>query len=184
MSVVNLAIDMRVFLVGYMGVGKTTIGKKLASFLNLEFIDLDKVIENETQLSISNIIINSGEEYFREREREALLNLENKKNILIATGGGAPCYLDNMDLINKLGRSVYLKLDVKSLVNRLQASASKRPLLKDVSAKDLPAFIAAHLKQREPWYEQADFSFNTLNFTAKKLADLASEIQELENKVN
>ena len=167
---------MRVFLVGYMGVGKTTIGKKVSSRLGLKFVDLDRVISSEVSMSIPQIVDSKGEEYFRLLERKALEKVSKMQNVLVATGGGAPCFFDNIKLINQSGVSVFLKLDEKSLVKRLNFNQNTRPLLKGKSPSELADFVKSHYASRLPFYSQCDLDYNTLSMDQKSLDDLASKI--------
>jgi shikimate kinase len=178
-SFVALKIDMRIFLVGYMGVGKSTIGKKLASAMGLRFRDLDEVVARNENLSITQIIDNKGEEYFRKVERLALIETTKMEHVLIATGGGVPCFSDNMEQINSSGVSIYLKLDEKSLVKRLSQGGNSRPLLKGKSGAQLVEFVSDHLASRVAYYEKAKLSFDVFNLDAEGLVQLANKIKAL-----
>ena len=115
----------RFFLVGYMGVGKTTIGKLLSKELDVEFIDLDKYIENRYRKTIQEIFAEKGEDKFRIIEREMLLEVATFHNVLISTGGGTPCFFNNMDVMNIHGVTLYIKASVDQLVSRLVASKNE-----------------------------------------------------------
>ena len=167
---------MRVFLIGYMGVGKTTIGKKLSTRLGLKFIDLDRVMSNGLSLSISQIIDTKGEIYFRDLERETLRKVSEMEDVLVATGGGTPCFFDNIKMINQNGVSVFLKLDEKSLVKRLLRNQDSRPLIKGKSPVELDQFVKSHLSSRLPFYTQSAITYNALNSNSESLDDLASQI--------
>src|SRR5690554_3572791 len=119
---------MTVYLIGYMGVGKTTIGKRLARRLNMKYCDLDQYIESHTKLSISEIFAERGEAHFRILERKALENITDT-NLIIATGGGAPCHFDNLTTMRQKGIVVWLNMDLKILINRLISAKAQRPLL-------------------------------------------------------
>lgn len=166
-----------VFLIGYMGVGKTTIGKKLANRLGLEFVDLDAVIEQDQKQNISEIIRTQGEKHFREIEEEKLIEISKKNNLLISTGGGTPCFHNNMDVILENGVSIYLKMDEKSLVNRLEKNTESRPLIAGKNRMELEAFVTQHLQERKSHYERADLQFEMLNVNAARLNDLVEEIR-------
>lgn len=144
-----------VFLVGYMGVGKTTIGKLLSVELGMEFIDLDKYIEKRYRTSIKELFNKKGEDGFRKIEREMLREVATFQNVLISTGGGAPCFYDNMDLMNKTGITVYIKSSVDQLVSRLLASKNVRPLIKNKSPEELKEFVKQHLALRQAYYSKA-----------------------------
>ena len=168
---------MRVFLIGYMGVGKTTIGKKLAKRLGLKFIDLDDYITSNEYASIDQVMENIGEDYFRNIERHYLLEVIQMEDVLISTGGGTPCFFDHMTLINENGVSVYLKMDEKSLAKRLINGMNSRPLLKGKNPDDLEGFIKDHLNGRKPFYEQAQITFEALNLNSDRLEELAKLIE-------
>lgn len=167
---------MRVFLIGYMGVGKSTIGKKLAVSLGLKFMDLDKFISTKTGVSVPNIIVHQGEEYFRNIEKNSLQELASFSDVLISTGGGTPCFFDNMEVIQNKGVSVYLEMDTKSLAKRLNNSQSSRPLLKGKSLEELEVFVEEHLSSRLPFYKKADITINALNVNGVKIKELAQTI--------
>jgi len=141
-----------IFLIGFMGSGKTSVGKKLASLLPAEFVDLDEVIEQEEGKTISEIFQQQGEEYFRDRESQCLKSLFKKSNTVIATGGGAPCFHDNMKWMNENGITVYLKADPEILFKRLKSEIAHRPLLQGNSESELKKFIALKLSERRQFY--------------------------------
>ncbi|MDA3880151.1 MAG: shikimate kinase [Prolixibacteraceae bacterium] len=147
---------MRIYLIGYMGSGKSTVGKGLAKSLNLSFIDMDDYIEERNMRTISQIFEEVGEDGFRKIERKALFELSEFEDVVIGTGGGAPCFFDNMDVIKKTGKSVYLKGTPRILSERLMNSKVERPLIKGKSEQELVAFINETLTKREYWYNQAD----------------------------
>ncbi len=148
-------MDMRIYLIGYMGSGKSTAGKGLAKNLNLTFIDMDDYIERRNMRTIPQIFAEDGEDGFRKIERKALLELSEFEDVVIGTGGGAPCFFDNMDIIQKTGKSVYLKGTPRILAERLRKSKVERPLIKGKSEEELIAFIDETLAKREKWYKQA-----------------------------
>lgn len=145
-----------IVLVGYMASGKSTIGKLLAQDLEKEFVDLDAYIEEHIKMSIPEIFKEKGEVFFRKLEH-TLLNeiLDSNKGVLLATGGGAPCYSGNMDVILEKSNAVYLQLTVPSLVDRIKKEKDHRPLVKDISDEGLPEFIGKHLFERMPFYAKA-----------------------------
>ena len=146
----------RIFLIGYMGSGKTTIGKLLAKRLGYSFVDMDSRIEEKQFKSISAIFEELGEEQFRLLEQRTLHEVAEFENIIIATGGGAPCFFDNMMYMNAQGKTVYIKLSPHQLAIRLESSkANKRPLLDNRKGQELYQFIADGLAKREPFYNQA-----------------------------
>ena len=145
----------KIFLIGFMGSGKTTAGRKLASRLGWSFIDLDEFIERDNGMSVAELFSERGEEWFRTAESEALRELENSRNTVISTGGGTPCFSGNMEFMLKNGLTVYLKMTPEKLSRRLSRSTAGRPLLKNIRKKELPEYISALLADREPWYSRA-----------------------------
>ncbi|MFZ4581927.1 MAG: shikimate kinase [Paludibacter sp.] len=146
----------RIFLIGYMGCGKTTLGKRLAAALGFAFIDLDGFIEEKYHKSVASIFDELGQDKFREMEKNALSEVAEFENTVIATGGGAPCFFDNIGTMNQTGLSVYIKLSPEQLATRLENSrAGKRPLIAGKSGQELREFITDGLLQREKFYLQA-----------------------------
>jgi shikimate kinase len=151
---------MIVYLIGFMGSGKSTAGKKIASALDWKFIDLDKEIEHRTGKLIYNIFEEEGEEYFRKIESEILKDLSYYENAVISCGGGTPCFNSNMDFMLKNGLTVYLKMEAEQLKKRLANSHSIRPLIKNIDKDDLLTFISESLKDREKWYNLSETIIN------------------------
>lgn len=152
-----------IFLIGYMGSGKTTLAKKLASKLELPFIDTDDEIVKEIGMSITEYFQLHGEEKFRELEREQLLKTA-QQNAIVSTGGGSPCFFDNMQWMNENGISVYLQMSPKSLFDRLsQSKPNKRPILIGKTEEELFNFITEKLTEREPFYQQAHLIIDHIN---------------------
>lgn len=145
-----------VFLIGFMGSGKTTIGRMLSKAANLLFVDLDEAIERAQGKSISVLFSEVGEARFRELEREMLLHYAKGEPCLISTGGGVPCQFDNMEVMNQSGVTIYLKGSPCSLAARLKDAIETRPLLKGVRQEELPAFIESMLSKREAFYLKAE----------------------------
>jgi shikimate kinase len=148
---------MRIYLIGYMGSGKSTIGRLLANKLKLDFIDFDNYIEDETKKSITQIFDTDGEVKFRKMEHQLLKKFLKEDNLIISLGGGTPCFHNNIEIINNSGISIYLKADVKTLCNRLSIEKDNRPLIRDLSRIDLKKFIEKNLKERSEIYEKAHF---------------------------
>lgn len=162
----------RIFLIGYMGTGKTTAGRCLAKELNMDFYDLDLYIESRFQKTISQIFESEGEERFREIESSMLRELGEFENVVIATGGGTPCFFDNMEYMNQQGKTIYLKASPQALTKRLlECKADKRPLIRGKSETELEAFVTDNLKKREPYYSQAKLVFETEYLVNKSLVD-------------
>jgi len=161
---------MKVFLIGFMGSGKTTIGKKLANYLKYEFIDLDKLIESKAGMSIVSYFELYGEGAFRELERDTLQKTEFPENVVIATGGGAPCFGDNIEWMNKNGLVAYLSLSPKALASRLEHSKTDRPLIRHLKGDELIDFISTKLQEREEFYNQAKYVVSASDLTAERLS--------------
>lgn len=149
----------RIFLIGYMGSGKTTVGKLLAARLGFTFVDMDAHIEEKEFLTVARIFEEEGEARFRDIEQKCLHEVGRFENAVISTGGGAPCFFDNMDFMNANGITVYLRLTPGELAGRLESlHANKRPLLANRKGEELQQFIAQGLAAREPYYSRAMFS--------------------------
>ncbi len=146
----------RIFLIGFMGSGKTAMGKLLAKQHRLTFIDLDSYIENKFRRTIAQIFAEKGETVFREIEKKCLQEVAEFEDVVIATGGGAPCFFDNMDFMNQCGETIYIRLTPEHLSERLSASrAGVRPLLRDKTGDELQQYISETLQKREPYYLRA-----------------------------
>ncbi|MFT4644568.1 MAG: shikimate kinase [Planctomycetota bacterium] len=149
---------MKIVLVGYMASGKSSVGKVLADNFGYSFIDLDEYIEYKEAASITEIFTQKGEIYFRIKEIEYLKEiLSLEKNIILSVGGGAPCYGENMKLINDTATALYLKASIKTLMDRLNKEKKNRPLVANLSLEKMSEFIGKHLFERAYFYEQAKF---------------------------
>jgi len=152
---------MRIFIIGFMGSGKTTLGKVLAEKIGLEFVDLDEYIEQKHKYSIASIFSLVGEEGFRKVEKVCLNELAQKDNVLISTGGGTPFFFDNMDVMNQSGKTVYLKVSPETLIERLAVSRMEyRPLIKGKNISELSDYIYDTLANRSIYYEKAHHIFD------------------------
>jgi len=160
-----------------MGSGKSTAGKKLASLLDYTFIDLDKMIENETDRTVPEWF-GIGEDKFREVESLVLRQTADFKKSVIATGGGTPCFHDNMQWMNENGISVYIKMSPGGLFHRLIYSKGNRPLLANKSDVELMEFISDSLKEREYFYSQAHYTFKGENLDVKELMERLRQAEE------
>lgn len=158
---------MRIFLIGFMGSGKSTIGHHLARQLEWNFADTDKIITTQTGLSIPEIFTRHGEQWFREKEREVLLSLLTMDNTVIATGGGMPCFADNMEIMNRSGITVYLFMSPKILTRRLIHGNTERPLLQDVPQEELLTFVEKTLVKRENFYTKAKITIDADNLAVE-----------------
>ncbi|MEZ4959478.1 MAG: shikimate kinase [Saprospiraceae bacterium] len=146
---------MRIYLIGFMGAGKTSVGQSLAEKLHLEFIDIDAFIKARAHNEIPDIFAQQGEMGFRTWEAECLRLTGQTNHAIIATGGGAPCFFDNMEWINGNGLSIYLKVPANELFRRLSKEREKRPLISGLSDEALNEYIASKLQDRSFFYEQA-----------------------------
>lgn len=170
---------VKVFLIGYMGVGKSTIAKKLASRLGLSVLDLDQLIEQEAQLSVPELFATTGEVYFRELEHR-LLNqtIQTSPGFVLATGGGTPCFYDNINQMNEAGCTIWLQLPPAKILSRISKNLQSRPLLAAVSERERLKFIKKALEDRTPFYSQAHIHFQAENTSAGRLEKLAAAVKQ------
>lgn len=152
---------MKIILVGYMGSGKSTIGKLLSESLHVPFYDLDHLIETNLNLKINEIFEQKGELFFRKKEREILMEfLNTTENYVLALGGGTPCYYDNFELYpSSTIHSIYLKASVSTLLERLRVQKVSRPLISRFNEEELEEFVAKHLFERSYFYHQVKTIF-------------------------
>lgn len=150
---------IRIFLTGYMGAGKTTLGKALARHLGLSFIDLDWYIEERFHKSVGELFAERGEAGFRELERGMLREAGEFEDVVVSTGGGAPCFFDNMDYMNRMGQTVFLDVRPDVLFRRLRIAKQQRPILQGKADDELLAFIEEALARRAPFYTQSRYRF-------------------------
>ena len=155
-----------IFLIGFMGSGKTHWGKIWAAKSGLQFFDLDAVIEQEEKKSIAEIFEQNGEAYFRQRETEVLKTFTQKQHCIIACGGGTPCFNNNMQWMNDNGQTIYLLATPNQILQRVITEQEQRPLIKDFSPEDLMLFIENKLKEREPFYSNAKIILPVATITA------------------
>jgi shikimate kinase len=169
---------MKIVLVGYMASGKSTIGKILANSLDIDFIDLDNAIAKEVGTSIPEIFKNKGELFFRKTETKVLEKLLNSnQNFILATGGGTPCYGNNMNIIQENSTySFYLKLSIPVLVERIIKEKSGRPIVANIKDSDLPEFVGKHLFERSMYYAMAK---KTIDCDRNSAEDIVNEIEVL-----
>jgi shikimate kinase len=152
----------RIYLIGFMGSGKTTHGKQIARMMGYDFLDMDQWIAEKEGKSIPEIFAEEGESRFRELETAAIKETDQLQKVIIATGGGLPCRGDNMQMLKASGLTIYLKLTPKALLSRLKVSKTQRPLLEGKSEEEMYATIREMLVEREPWYSQADMTIEGL----------------------
>ena len=166
----------KIFLIGYMASGKSTAGKKLAAKLGFAFIDLDTFIEEEYEQTISEIFSQKGENEFRAMEHNALKKIISQENVVVACGGGTPCYYGNMELMNNNGTTIYLKMSADALAHRLLNAKDKRPLVENKTEPELRSFINDHLEKREDIYHQAQYTVKGKDRNVDELVDFVSAI--------
>ncbi len=150
---------MRLYLLGFMGSGKSHVGKKLSARLNIPFIDLDDYIVRQEQKSINQIFQEKGEAGFRQIEKQCLINTGKMPNVIIGCGGGTPCFFNNMEWMNENGATYYLNYPVEILFHRLKTRKSRRPLIKDMDDSTLFSFINQKLNERSKYYLKAQYQF-------------------------
>ena len=155
------------YLIGFMGVGKTTIGEQLAAQHDINFIDTDREIEKTTNNKISEIFRKNGEDYFRELESRTLRKIS--KNTIVACGGGIPLYNKNMEFISESGVSIYLKASEDNIFTRLSGVSAERPLIYDKKNESLRHFIKETMKKREKFYAMADYTIDTNNLSERNV---------------
>ncbi|MBB6501290.1 shikimate kinase [Pedobacter cryoconitis] len=157
---------MKIFLIGFMGCGKSTLGRKLATKLGYDLIDLDHQLEKITGVTVADYFAAHGEEAFRKLESDTLKDLEYPKNCIIATGGGTPCFFDNIEWMNANGTTVYIEMPAPALAKRLESGIAKRPLLRNLTPEGVVEFIENKLAEREGFYTKAQLILSGINLTA------------------
>lgn len=168
---------MIIYLVGFMGSGKSTAGKKLAAALRYRFVDLDNMIEEETGLSIAAIFREKGEESFRISEMEILRMAGRLKDTVISCGGGTPCFHDNMEFMNSTGLTIYLEMTPVQLKSRLSSATSKRPLVESLEGDELMKYITDTLADREHYYLRSKIVIDGFSLDTAGLTKLVQEHQ-------
>lgn len=164
-----------IFLIGYMASGKTSLGRYAAKLLCRDFIDLDHYIEARFRQSIGNLFAQHGEEGFRRIERNMLHEVGEFENVLIATGGGTPCFFDNMAYMQQQGITVFLACSVDIICHRLRIAKVKRPLVEGCTADELRTRVETMLSQRLPFYMQAQYTFTADEYEKATVLALATE---------
>jgi shikimate kinase len=163
---------MKIFLIGFMGCGKSTLGKKLALKLGYDFIDLDHQIEKNVGTTIAAYFSANGEDAFRKLESETLKTFSYPNNVVVATGGGAPCFFDNMNWMNANGLSIYIEMPAAALAKRLENGKEKRPLLRGLNEAEMIRFIENKLAERDIFYKRAILTVNGINLSADAMRAL------------
>jgi len=171
---------IRIILIGYMGAGKTTVGRALANELGVPFYDLDWYIESRRRKTVSQIFAEQGEEGFRRIEYNMLHEVAEFEDVIISCGGGTPCFFDNMDYMNGQGQVVYLKAEPEVLMEHLRMARTERPLLKGKSQEELRTFIEEQLSEREAYYSKARYIFDvSLMDNYEKIKTTIEQLRQL-----
>jgi len=166
---------MKIYLIGYMGSGKSTLGRELAKALGISWTDLDNEFELRYKISISGFFEKYGENAFRELEHKVLTDISVIPDLVVSTGGGTPCFHDNMKLMNQTGLTIYLSATPELILSRIEFSARKRPVFHLMQGRNSIQNIAQHLKTREMFYEQAKV---TIDATKPEIEDLKKIIRD------
>lgn len=156
---------MKIYLLGFMGAGKSYWGKQLADHWQLPYYDLDEVIVEAEEMAIADIFATKGEDYFRERESTLLRELSEQESFLISCGGGTPCFQENMDFMNEHGTTIWINPSLETMVERLERKKSKRPLIADLEGEDLVGFVEKKLAERLPFYQQSQHIISSDNIS-------------------
>ncbi len=160
---------MRIYLVGYMGSGKSTLGRDLSEAMGVSWIDCDDEFESRFKISIASFFQKYGEDAFRELEHKILTDISLTNNIVVSTGGGAPCFKGNMQLMNTSGITVYLEAPAEVLYARIRQSYRKRPVFGPMKGKEALQRLKQHLESRQACYKQAQITIDAVNPDIKKL---------------
>ena len=170
----------RIILIGYMGAGKTTVGKALSKELGIQFYDLDWYIESRRRKTVPQLFAELGEEGFRKIEYNMLHEVAEFENVIISCGGGTPCFFDNMDYMNRQGKVIYLRCEPEVLQKHLMMGKTERPLLKGKTPEELTAYIKEHLLEREPFYNKARYTLDvSLMDNYEKIAITVDKLREM-----
>lgn len=173
---------IRVFLFGFMGAGKTTLGEAFASALGIDFIDLDQYIEAQQGKTVRQIFADSGEPEFRRIESQALRQVADMENVIIACGGSTPLIGDNMEYMKQKGQTVYLKVTNETLFRRLKEARAQRPLIASKNDQELMAYIESETVRREPGYLKAEYTFQA--DLLESVDEIAGTIENLKKQLN
>ncbi len=169
-----------IIIIGYMGAGKTTIGKALAKSLGVMFYDLDWYIESRMRKTVKQIFDEAGEDGFRQIEHNMLHEVAEFENVVLSCGGGTPCFFDNMEYMNQCGETVYLKASPEVLHAHLKMGKGVRPLLLGKTEEEVRVFIGEQLEKREVFYSKAKhvFDINVMN-SFEKVNDTVRQLRQL-----
>jgi shikimate kinase len=169
---------MKIFLIGFMGSGKTHWGRLLAAKLRMPFRDLDTVIVEKEQKSVSEIFSEKGEEYFRYQEKQTLEEIvEEEESFILSCGGGTPCFFNNIEFMKKSGKVIWLNTSIDVLKERLLKERISRPLIREIDDDELKRYIIRKLSERRMYYQQADVMVNEESVTLEELIRLLFETE-------
>ena len=166
---------MRIFLLGFMGTGKSYWGQLWSQQHHLDFFDLDAIIEQTCGMTIAKMFETHGEQYFREQERVLLRTFETRDDFILSTGGGTPCFFDNMEWMNKTGITIYLQTPPEILKERLTKEKAHRPLIKDLDDAGIIRFIENNISKRNKFYMQSTVILDTTTITADTFTKIIKE---------
>ena len=168
-----------IILLGYMCAGKTTVGRQLAREMGYFFYDLDWYIEERFRKKVPEIFAESGEEKFRDLERRMLHEVAEFQDVVVSLGGGTPCFYDNMEYMNTVARTVYMKASPETLLNHIAISKGRRPLLDGKTPEELETFVRQQLNEREPFYSKAKYivDINILD-SYERISEIVEKIKE------
>lgn len=166
---------MNIYLIGFMGSGKSTAGKRVATLLRWRFVDIDRLVEQKEGMKVPEIFSARGEEYFRSAESAALRQVSAKTRTVVACGGGTPCSAENLQVMKSTGLTVYLKLSVENLVSRLKRHNNDRPLLSNTDPGEFTGKVSSLLGARSQWYEQADLVIDAAVTKEEEMTSLIAE---------
>lgn len=161
---------MRIYIIGFMGSGKSQFGKNLANVMNYSFLDLDELFENRYKISVVDFFNKYNESQFRQIEKKLLISTFDEDKLVVSTGGGTACFFNNMDLMNEHGMTIYISVSLQVLYSRLSQSRKPRPLIGNLVDLSLKDEIAQLLEKREKYYQQAKIVLTANNLSAEKLA--------------
>jgi shikimate kinase len=167
---------MNIYLIGFMGSGKSTAGKSIAALLQWKFADIDKLVEENAGMTVPEIFAAGGEDSFRMAEKKALTDVSHRTRTVVACGGGTPCSAENMEILKSTGVTVYLKVPAEVLVSRLRRSRNHRPLLSDADPDELNQRVLKMLESRATWYEQADLVIDGEQMTDEDMTSLIADV--------
>lgn len=165
---------MKLFLIGYMGCGKSTLGKRLAKRANFEFVDMDSLIEQREGAPVADIFHYAGEEYFRKTERAIIEEFDDAEgDYVISTGGGVPAWGDNMERMNVIGSTVYLRRTAQQIASRLSPHGrQKRPKLRGLNDEELVEFMTKNMAEREPFYSKATHIIECSSYSDEEIIEI------------